>query len=75
MDRTSCFFERISNSTVGVVLLIIGVLLTVISLVALPVIGLVVAIPVLALGFVFLFSRQSRACALISERAKKALSV
>jgi membrane-bound ClpP family serine protease len=74
MDRTSCFFERVSNSTVGIVLLIIGLLFTVISLVAIPVIGLVVAIPVVALGFVFLFSRQSKACALISERAKKAFS-
>ncbi len=74
MDRTSCFFERVSNSTVGVVLLLIGLFFTVISFVALPVIGLVVAVPVLGLGFVFLFSRQSKACALISERAKKALS-
>ena len=73
MDRTSCFFERVSNSTVGIVLLIIGLFFTVISFVALPVIGLVVAIPILALGCVFLFSRQSRACALISERAKKAV--
>ena len=74
MDRTSCLFERVSNYTVGFVLLIIGFFFTVISMVALPVIGLIVAIPVLSLGFVFLFARKSKGCALISEHTKKVFS-
>jgi len=46
MNRISCYFERISDFTIGLFLLFVGLALTVISFTIIPVIGLVIAIPV-----------------------------
>ena len=74
MNRLSCFFERISNFAVGLFLLFAGLALTLISFTIVPIIGLVIAIPVLVLAVVFLGARRSKECALVVERTRKILS-
>ena len=70
MNRISCYFERISDFTIGLFLFFFGLALTVISFTIIPVIGLVIAIPVLILAFAFLGAKRSKECALIAQRTK-----
>lgn len=74
MNRISCYFERISDVTVGLCLLFTGLALAIISFTIIPVIGLFIAVPVLVLAVAFLGARRSKECALIAERTKKILS-
>ena len=74
MNRLSCLFERISDTAVGLFLLFLGVVLTIISFSIIPVIGLVIAIPVLVLAVTFLGAKKSKECALISKGARKLFS-
>lgn len=74
MNRLSCYFERISDFAVGLFLLLAGLALTIISFTIIPVIGLVVAIPVLVLAISFLGAKRSKECALIAQRTKKLFS-
>jgi hypothetical protein len=74
MNRLSCSFEKISDFGVGLFLLFVGIILTIISISVLPVIGLIVAIPVLALAFAFLGAKKSKECALITQKARNIFS-
>ena len=74
MNRISCYFERISDFAVGLFLLFIGLALTVVSVTIIPVLGLIIAIPVLVLAFAFLGAKRSKECALIAQRTKKIFS-
>lgn len=74
MDANSCKLERFSNFSVGVVLLIIGILFGVTSFALLPIVGLIVAVPVVVLGIIFMSARRSEACAIISEKTKRLIS-
>ena len=74
MDRNSCTLERVSNFSVGIVLLVVGILFGITSFMLLPIIGLLIAVPILVLAVIFLSARRSEACALISEKAKKIVS-
>ncbi len=74
MNRLSCYFERISDFAVGLFLLFTGLALTVISFTIIPIIGLVIAIPVLILAISFLGAKRSKECALIAQRTKKIFS-
>ena len=74
MNRISCYFERISDFAVGLFLLFIGLVLTVISFTIIPIIGLLIAIPVLVLAVAFLGAKKSKECALIADRAKNIIS-
>ena len=74
MNRLSCYFEKISDTAVGLFLLFLGLILTVISFTIIPVIGLVVAIPVLFLAVSFLGAKKSKECALITKSTRKILS-
>lgn len=74
MNRLSCYFEKISDFAVGLFLLFLGLALTVISFTIIPVIGLVVAIPVLVLAISFLGAKRSKECALIAQGTKKIFS-
>ena len=64
MNSTNCLFERISNVGVGMALLVIAMGLSVISIVALPVVGFVIVAPVLLLAAWFFTAPRSRECAL-----------
>ena len=74
MNRLSCHFEKISDTAVGLFLLFLGLVLTLISFTIIPVLGLVIAIPVLVLAVSFLGAKKSKECALISKGARKIFS-
>jgi hypothetical protein len=74
MNRLSCYFERISDFTIGLFLLFLGLALTLISFTIVPIIGLFIAIPVLVLAIAFLGAKRSRECALVAQRTKNILS-
>jgi hypothetical protein len=71
MDNKTCMLERFSNFTIGIILLLLSVAFAIISFVLLPVIGLFIAIPVMALGIAFLGAGRSQACRLITDRTRK----
>ena len=70
MNKTECKLERISNVTLGFFLLIIGLMFTLIGIMIIPVIGLLVAIPVLIVAGIFLASPRSKACAIIAGKTR-----
>jgi hypothetical protein len=74
MNKTECKIERLSNLTIGFFLLIFGLMFTLIGIMIVPVIGLFVAIPVLIVAGVFLAAPHSRACAVIAQKTRGALS-
>jgi multisubunit Na+/H+ antiporter MnhG subunit len=69
-----CFFERTEDVTVGVILLIIGIVFIILSFTFLPVIGLIIAIPVLVLAIIFLGAPRSETCKMMTEKTRKFLS-
>ena len=71
MDNKTCMLERFSNFGIGIILLLFSVAFTIISFVLLPVVGLFVAVPVLALSIAFLGAGRSKACMMITERTRK----
>lgn len=74
MNRLSCYFERFSDFAVGLFLLFLGIALTVVSFTIIPVLGLIIAIPVLVLAVAFLGAKRSRECALVAQRTKNIFS-
>ena len=73
MNKTDCKFERVSNVTIGFILLVIGVLFTLIGIMIIPFIGLLIGIPVLVIAMVFLASPRSKACSLIVQKTRGAI--
>ena len=49
MNRTDFKLESVSNVTVGLILMGVGLLFTLTGITVLPVIGLIIAVPVLVL--------------------------
>jgi hypothetical protein len=74
MNRLSCYFERISDFAVGLFLLFVGLALTVVSFTIIPILGLLIAIPVLVLAIAFLGAKRSRECALLAQKTKNVFS-
>jgi hypothetical protein len=74
MNRTDCKLERVSNATVGFILFGVGLLFTLTGITVLPVIGLLIAAPVLVLAVVFLAAPRSKACAIIAQKTRGALN-
>ena len=74
MDKTDCRLERVSNVLVGLVLMMFGLIFTLIGITLIPVIGLLIAIPVLILAGVFLASPRSKACATLAQKTRRALN-
>ena len=66
-------FERISDFTVGLFLLFLGLALTIVSFTIIPVLGLFIAIPGLVLAIAFLGAKRSKDCALVAQRTKNIL--
>ena len=62
--------ERVSNVTVGFILMILGLLFALSGITVLPVIGLLIAVPVLILAGIFLVSPRSKACAIIAQKTR-----
>lgn len=64
MNRTDCLFERVSNLGVAIALLIGALGLSVITIVALPVFGFIIAVPVFFLSGWFVTAPRSQECTL-----------
>ena len=74
MNRTDCKLERVSNLTVGLILMGVGLLFTLTGITVLSVIGLMIAVPVLVLAVVFLAAPRSKACSIIAQKARGTLN-
>ena len=70
MNKNECRLERVSNVTVGFILMILGLFLALSGITVLPVIGLLIAIPVLVLAGIFLVSPRSKACSIIAKKTR-----
>ena len=68
MDRQSCTNERYSNISIGLILLLGAVGLTLISFFIMPVFGLIFAIPVFIVAVIFMMAPRSKSCALILDK-------
>ena len=73
MSKTDCKFEPVSNITIGILLMIVGLMFTLVGIVIIPVVGLLIAVPVLLIAGVFLASPRSKACAIIAEKTRAAV--
>jgi hypothetical protein len=62
MNALNCFGEKLSAFVIGMVLLSLGIVFIIIGLTVLPVIGLVVAVPLLIASAPFLKSAFVSAC-------------
>jgi hypothetical protein len=70
MNKNDCRLERVSNVTVGFILMVVGLFFAGTGVTVLPVIGLLIAVPVLALAGIFLVSPRSKACSIIAQKAR-----
>jgi hypothetical protein len=70
MNNNDCRLERISNVTVGFILMVLGLLFALSGMTVLPVIGFFIAVPVLILAGIFLVSPRSKACAIIAQKTR-----
>jgi hypothetical protein len=64
MNRTDCLFEKASHFGVAIALFAIAMGLSIISIVALPVFGFVIAAPVFMLAIWFFTAPRSQECTL-----------
>jgi len=62
--------ERVSNVTVGFILMVVGLFFAGTGVTVLPVIGLLIAVPVLVLAGIFLVSPRSKACSIIAKKTR-----
>ena len=74
MNKTDCKLERVSNITIGFLLMSFGLLFVLTGITVLPVIGLLIAVPVLIIAGIFLASPRSRACAIIAQKTRGAIN-
>lgn len=65
--------ERVSNITVGSVILGMGILATLVGALIVPVFGLIFTLPIVVVGIIFLMSPRSKACSIIAEKARGAV--
>ena len=68
MNKNDCRLERVSNVTVGFILMILGLLFALSGITVLPLIGFFIGVPVLILAGIFLVSPRSKACAIIAQK-------
>lgn len=62
LSALNCGLEKPLNLVVGSLLFLVGLGFTFMGFTVLPVIGLMVAVPVLALALFFLFAPRSKEC-------------
>ena len=70
MISLNCRFERISNFSIGLILLLIGLGFVVIGLTIIPFIGFIVAIPIFIAGILFIKAHRSQEC-IVEEQMTK----
>ena len=74
MNKNECRLERVSNVSLGLVFLGVGLLFTLIGITVLPVIGLMIAVPVFVIAGIFLVSPRSNACSLLAQKTRGIIS-
>ena len=70
MNKNDCRLERVSNVAIGFILMFVGLLFALTGITVLPVIGMLIAVPVLILAGIFLVSPRSKACAIIAQKTR-----
>jgi hypothetical protein len=70
MNKNECRLERVSNVTIGFILMVVGLFFAGTGVTVLPVIGLLIAVPVLVLAGIFLVSPRSKACSIIAQKTR-----
>jgi len=68
MNRDDCVKEKISSRTIGFIILGFSLLLAFTGSLLLPIFGLFFALPIVILGFFFIFAPESKVCRLILRR-------
>lgn len=70
MNKNECRLERVSNITIGLCLTLFGFLFIWAGVTVLPVLGFLIAVPVLIIAGVFLASPRSKACAIFARKSR-----
>ena len=70
MNKNDCRLERVSNVTIGLILMVVGLFFAGTGVTVLPVIGLLIAVPVLVLAGIFLVAPRSKACSIIAKKTR-----
>ncbi|AOY57617.1 MULTISPECIES: hypothetical protein [Desulfococcus] len=71
MNRTECFYDKISSRMVGTVVFTVSLLLAVIGALILPVFGFFFALPLIILAGIFMLAPDSKACRLLSAKEEE----
>ena len=66
MKPLDCKLERLSNTMVGAILFFFGMVFTLLGLIIIPVIGLLIALPVIVMGTIFILAPRSGVCTLLA---------
>jgi hypothetical protein len=74
MNKNECRLERVSNFTVGLILLIAGLLIALSGVTVLPIVGLFIAAPVLIIAGIFLASPRSNACSVLAQKTRSIIN-
>ena len=74
MNKKDCQLERVSNVTIGFILIGVGFLFSLLGITVLPVLGFLLALPLLIIGGIFLISPRSKACLIIAEKTRGSLN-
>jgi hypothetical protein len=74
MKSLDCKLERVSNTMIGAVLFFIGLVFVLLGLTIIPVIGLLIALPVIIMGTIFIFAPRSKACTLVLGKVREVAS-
>ncbi len=72
MKLMDCNLERLSNTMVGAILFFIGSIFALLGITIIPVIGLLIAVPVIIIGTLFILAPRSRACTLVTQKIREA---
>ena len=73
MPNLNCRFERLSNFSIGVAFILVGLGFVVIGLTVIPVFGLLIAAPLLVAGALFIKAHRSEECIMEDQTAKEGL--
>ncbi len=71
MNRADCSSEKVSSRFIGFMILPIAIFMAVIVNIALPILGLILAAPLLIFSGVLIVAPESRICRLISRRPQE----
>ena len=71
MPSLNCRFERLSNFSIGFVLILIGLGFVIIGVTIMPIFGLLIAAPLFIVGFLFIKAHRSEECLIEDKMAEE----